>query len=1046
MLWIAPGVFGPAQASEAEALLRRLILHPWAAVFVDVVGLALEELRDEHVRVGDLPLRMYTADPPTAPPPNRVPVFFLPGAPARDGDRPAATPIDTLNRLQMLRRGAQDAELFVVGVRGGGDVASLREALGISDAFRRLVFVTPEPRGPVQLEGAERVSHWTASLDAFLAFLDHADELEGETERLLVRVEGADGPKAVNLYRCVDQSNPITDAFAVIPLANVLDERPATLEDVQSFLADPTSSWRPYAAGVPHVRHEPHRRDVFELLKRFRRDGAAATLTAWMPADDGSGATTSLRHLAFDLARAGYPVLVARPEVERFDFHQLTAFLTRAGERFVADGVSAVETPWIIAFDAQHSELHWDFVTGVAGGLKKLQRPALVLAIRPGDGREDDARREALGSNRVLRPALRSSLGADEAVALGQHLNAHLPANLHRSREEWARFLDDTLRSTSEGPRSLFWVALRFWLLRVPGTEGSLRVWLSRHVAALLQSRPAVHASVLEIAALAKHRLMMPRELLSDVAIPEVRRIASDSTNPIGLVSFRASHATGFSISHPLMADELLRIAASDDSALAAAEKPACVSAFDLELHLLERIISRRSIGSTEGIMLVESLVTSALRVDPREAPRNFQERDRIVAMLELVPDEVFDASQIFNHHLAKARRHLATDPPDSSWNAELVREQLELAEEHLLDALNNIVPDDEQRRESPLNLRVSLALTYDVRAKHEHRQADAAAAARYRDLANRAYQSAQHTDADNSYVLENFARFKLYQGARHASGEERVRFIVDAISLLQWERRIDETGRREEPILIDLANAYEALERDDGRALLKRLAVDGSEAAIVALAQLAMRTEVVDDEGRGGRGDRHAMDTSPDALAEAERLLRRVPAANVTSRSVFVLYQVVSRLRPLDLAGRLETLLVLDADSGFPWPLQARLEFGILLYQVGQQAERRKGQQVFQEIRDQLSERSAALRIPEELRFLADPRTDFRERLRTSITVRRMTDAGRNYFGVPHGWGSVEIPFRVHDFGPNLRPGTERDCLIRFTNFGPQAVPATSE
>lgn len=1072
MLWLTPRAASGSNGEAVKATLRRVIQHPWAAVFVDAGGIPVEELRGEELKAGELPLRIYTEFPATPPPPNRVPVYVLPGArtaSATDATnaRMAPSPRDTLNRLQMLQRGAPEADLFVVGVLGPEDLGGIAEALGISDAFRRCIFVTHKFEGAATLEGTERVTHWSASFDEFLAFLDAADSLAENAERFLVRVQGRAGPVTIDLHGCVDHSAPITAAFELLPVASVIDDRPATLEDVQEFFADPTASWRPYASGVPHVRHEPHRRELFDLLGRFRRDGASATLTAWLTADDGSGATTTLRHLAFEIAQAGYPVLVARPEAERLDFHQLAAFLTRSGERFAAADIASTETPWVIAFDVQHLQRHWDFVTGVAAGLRKLQRPALVLAVSPSHGREDDTRRDALGTNRVLAPALSSLLTPDDAVALGLHLNRQLPPSFHRSRQEWTRFLEDTLRSTADGTRSLFWVALRFWLLRVPGTEESLRSWLAKRVAAILHPEPPIHAAVLETAALAKYRLTVPRDVLPSEVIPSMRVIATDPANPIGLAIVHGNHASAFTISHPLLADELLRLAAADDYALAAVGKSACIGPFDLELHLLERVLTRPTVGGPEGVELVEALVTSALRVDPREAPRNFNERERIVGMLEQVPDSVWDASQIFNHHVAKARRHLATDPPSTAWGEDAIREQFVLAESHLLDAIENIVPEDQQRRESPLNLRVSLALTYDARAKYEFRSSAYVEAERFRQQAERAYRMAQRLDADNSYVLENYARFKLYQASKFAAGEERIRLIVDAIALLEWERRMDETGRREEPILLDLANGYEALERDNGRILLRELASAGSESAIVALALLALRgaepeESTGDHDGNSGRSDEGAANQSSiapkprggadaweaesDPLEEAEALLRAIPAANATARSTFLLYQVVSRRRPLAFAERLDLLSQLDGDQEFAWPLQARFEFGILLFQVGQANERRHGQEIFRQIREELSSRSASLRLPAELRFLADPRKGFSERLRTSITVRKTNDTGRNYFGVPYGWGTVEIPFRAHDFGPNLRPRDERDCFIRFTNFGPQAVPTTTE
>ncbi|ODT02049.1 MAG: hypothetical protein ABS52_15480 [Gemmatimonadetes bacterium SCN 70-22] len=934
----------------------------------------------------------------------------------------------------MLQRVPAGAVVFVLGLTRQSDLAGLLQACELSDAIRRLVFVGPRLPDPITLPSVDTAIHWPASVAEFLECLDSVEPLGEEADGLLIRVRAGDMDKSINLATCVDRSHPITSRFELVSIRHLLDGGSPTLDALRAFLAHPAGDWRPYASGIPYPRHAEHRRVVLKYLARFSREGPAATETIWLQAEDGSGATTAVRQLAFDLANAGHPVLVARADALDFDFHQLATFLTRAGDRFVAEGVSSGETPWTIVFDAQHTQLQWEFVTGVASGLKRLQRSAIVLAVRPYNDRTDDARRDALGSNQFLRPPLRNSVDIDEAVALGEHFDRILPPELRRTRSEWEWVIADTLRVTSEGTRSLFWVALRFWLLRVPGSEEHLHTWLRRHLDVSTAGRPDLYAAVLETAALSKHRLEMPQELLASGALRQLRTLASEDSNLLGLIVLHRASSSGFAFAHSLTAEELLRLASRDDSALTAVGMPACLNAFDLELHVLERIITRDVIGGPVGVRLVEELVTSALRVDPFEAPRNYQERDRIVRMLERVPDAVWDDSQIFNHHVAKARRHLALDPPDASWHSDAVREQLELAENHLLDAIDNIRPSDDGRRESSLNLRVSLALTYDARAKHEHRTGHPTEAERFRAAADAAYRAAQRMDSDNSYVLENFARFKLNQQMPFVDGEERIRLVVDAISLLEWELQTDQGGRREEPILFELANAYDALEKGDGRSLLVRLAQNGSEPALVALAKLAVRI--------------HASEAAPseEALSEAERLLRAVPVDQATSRSIFALYRVISRRRPLDFAERLELLVALEGDPDFSLPLQIMMELGILLFQIGETAQRRRGESVFRHLRDQLGERGGALHVPDEMRFLGDPAKSFSERLLTSIFVRNLADGGRNYFGVPHGWGTVQIPMRVHDFGPNLRHGSERDCFIRFTNFGPQAVPPTVE
>src|SRR5690606_33541563 len=114
---------------------------------------------------------------------------------------------------------------------------------------------------------------------------------------------------------------------------------------------------------------------------------------------------------------------------------------------------------------------------------------------------------------------------------------------------------------------------------------------------------------------------------------------------------------------HPLIAEEIERICAGDSSLLTQVQISQCAGLLDFELSIFERILKRETAGLPEVLPIIEELAVSALRVDPREAPQNFAARERIVLLLESVPDSVFDGSQVFLHHLAKARRHVAADP-----------------------------------------------------------------------------------------------------------------------------------------------------------------------------------------------------------------------------------------------------------------------------------------------------------------------------------------------------------------------------------------------
>ena len=151
----------------------------------------------------------------------------------------------------------------------------------------------------------------------------------------------------------------------------------------------------------------------------------------------------------------------------------------------VALGSVTVDVPWIVAFDAQHLERSWDFVAGLCNGLKKLMRSVVVLAVFPRSADKNEQRHRAAGTNKEFGERLRNSITPNDAITLGRHLNRFLPVHQHRSASEWTSFVADSSQiDPTLGSRSLFWLALRFWLLRFRPSEGSFRQWFARKVTA----------------------------------------------------------------------------------------------------------------------------------------------------------------------------------------------------------------------------------------------------------------------------------------------------------------------------------------------------------------------------------------------------------------------------------------------------------------------------------------------------------------------------------------------------------------------------------
>ncbi|WP_146591036.1 hypothetical protein [Posidoniimonas polymericola] len=1020
-----------------ESLFNAVLHQGWSAVFCDIASPLESKVEQMRLRSDDVILRFFKEhEGPESLPSNRLPVYWLRGMHGKVGPDSAQDATGLMTRMSMIKRAPAGQEVFVLGVAGDEGLAGILQAAQLTDAFRELVLVGRPRYDPTAIESvSRRLFIWDTDPAGFATVVEEATRPDEGQRQATILIKSGDGKAEVNLLPCIDPSHPITNAFELIPADEILAERQPTAQDFQEFLADPTQSWLPYASGIPYPRHPEYERNLSKYLRRFEKEGPSLSCTAWLPADDGSGATTTLRQLAFNLARDGYPALIARTTSTSIDFKQLAAFLSQAASRVTDVGLTPSDIPWIIAFDAQHTQLCWESICGLSSGLKNLMRSVVILAVLPEGSLRSEATRKAQGANRKIGDTLENSVTVDQGLMIGAHLSQFLPASSRRSEADWRWFTRDSARPEASGPHSLFWVALRFWLAHIPTTEQSLRKWLAGKLRELVAGDAHRYRALLEIAVLGKHRLPMPISLLQADGAISLSTDIQLANSSLGLRRSAQRGGQVLSYAHPLIAEELLRIAEADVDALAAIEMEACTSLLDMELHLLSGLVARTAAGTEECLPLMEDLVTSALRVDPRESPRNYQARDRVVEILQGATPAIWDASQVFNHHVAKARRHLAVDPPDSRWTDEMRREQLSLAEQHLDDALYEIKPAHSSRPESRLNLYVSMALTLGARSRLERNCGEEETAQRFSAQSEEYYSKAQALDPENTYVLENFARHKLAAAQQIGDSEARIRLIVEAISMLELEQDADEAGNRKYETTEELAKAFAMLEGDDSSNELSRLASEGSEPALVALAKLRLQP-LMGDIGE---------DEEQTLLAEAEELLTRIVPEERTWRSSASLYRVVCRRSPRDFHRRLELLEELDSDPRFVWPQQFRLEFAILLFQAGDNRARQRGSDIYKELRADMASRSAAPRVPGELKYLRDPSADFSKPLKTFIIVKNVSDVGRTSYGIPNGWGNVDVAFRAYQFGRDrISPNEELDCYIQFTNFGPQAVPLT--
>ena len=342
-----------------------------------------------------------------------------------------------------------DREVIAVGVATADDLLGLIEAAKVAPLLRRLTVVAPESLSLALLAGLplDRLTHWVATWADFRQLLEEsATAFGGGVTRVRVKSNAKESElRIVDVSDCIDRSYPITQTFDLISVNVFLRDKAITEDEVRGFLEDPTKDWLPYAEGVPYPRHRQFRESLQKHLKRFGREGHAASFTAWLCVRGRRRGTTATTDL-FRRGARGIPVLVARRDVTTFDFSQLSAFLTHASDRMAQEGISVPETPWVIAFDAEHTELHWEFIAGVCTA-KNLIRSVVVVAVAQPNSWRSESRLKAQGTNRTLGgdgALLANSVTIDESVSLGGAF-AEVPAGFTPlGRLDWEKYINDT--------------------------------------------------------------------------------------------------------------------------------------------------------------------------------------------------------------------------------------------------------------------------------------------------------------------------------------------------------------------------------------------------------------------------------------------------------------------------------------------------------------------------------------------------------------------------------------------------------------------------
>ena len=819
-----------------------------------------------------------------------------------------------------------------------------------------------------------------------------------------------------------DPERPVLSGFTVIKetdLAALLPDD-LTKDEFTSFFRDPSSSWRPYAAGLPWDRSSHALQLLLEILQRLEIQGPTEGTLATVAAEAGSGATTFVRQLSWHCASRGYPVLVSQQTLTVPDSLRMSNFLNGVRRLASSDTENSYEVPWVIVFDRPHWEQ--DDLARLLRDLRRAGRPVCIVAVT--GTRRQIPMPDTLPAKEL--DTLTHIVEKQSALELGKHLNRFMrPHGLTKPLSEWERFHQQHKVGVDV---SHFWIALSFWIQgRYDLTETiQERIYRSFKDHA---SDESVKQAILDIAALSAQGIRTPDRILftpSDSNWP-VSHLLEDALADLaymGLLKFQVDGERYWCIVHDILGQQLLNALFQDFQMRKVLGFDEAQETVHLQLLILRRIAQRSELGQRALRNLGEQFAMTVFKVDPDGGHAAFARYWRdVVSSLEEMPPSLRNGSRVFRHHVAISRRRIAklNDPffDVSNTDRKLLLKKAISDVEYALAAIPY-----ERGGESDINLYNSLAHAYFDLAEVLAKEIDKGhLVAELRNKGNEAARRVFEQDPNNSFTVETYVRNLFARAA--LDPRQEVDLVIEILgilfSALASKERVYRIGRLE-----TLARqAVEVLFRDrdvveERIAREPRGPVDLLYNAWAILTEDAHIEETVVFEG-----------VPKYKLAQALTLLQH-PAGKGNVQVVRLRYEIVCILTPTDFGKQIELIQELQGPGVSP---QLRLEYAVLLYQNTRPVE---GNDEFFRLRKLWKERDYVVEVPERLRWLLDDAG----RARTVRATAMSNDFGRPMAAVRE-FRDKRAPFRPEEFGErSVHSGWRFTGAVTFGHNGPLLRP----
>jgi hypothetical protein len=886
----------------------------------------------------------------------------------------------------------------------------------------------------------------STTTDVALTDLLSRYEVAFPDQRRIVRVRDVNGNfRKVDVTASDEPERPILGQYTLIEERDLHLLSPGELsrQEVIEFFQDSTTSWRPYAAGLPWNREPDAQGGVLNYLRHLDTDGAEENKILYFASEPGAGGTTLARSMAFACAREGYPVLLARQIPFVLDPLPVANFLTRVhasienarSDTHAAGGQEAsgsseivsrlYETPWLIVFDTIHAHYREAELVQFRNQMEKAGRPLCMLVVTgPEIGPAFLNKRYS-----VQLATLNHIIDLEDARALGEHLNKFLAWHgRSRTESQWDQFYQEHTVRYLDGVAA-FWVALSFWIQGQFDLTESMQEWIYRSFQQ--QTDSDLRLALLRIAAFSTERLPLPERLLpvATEGWPVSYRLAEarHALAALGLTLLSSDGEKYWAMIHDILGRLLLNGLYYDAKSRADLGFGAASDPNHLRFLILKDVSQDSAFGEKAYKALGEDFATTIFKIDPDHGYAGFVNIWReVLGALDTMPAPLRDTSRLFRHHSAISRRRVAKLDENlygvglSDKNALLLA-----AIRDLTYALTQIqfTPGSE----SNLNLLNSLARAYfDLADLADKMGKGREAVQKIQALANEATKSAYQESPTNPFVIETYVR-NLLRSAKD-NPEKTLEHCVEILGIIFSVLASDDSEYRT-PQLNSLAE--QALQ------LLLQQAPTGTacrepQNAVDVLVD-AWRALAENDQLRSG-----SLADVPESSRERALKILEHTAGRGNVQALRLRYNLVAIGKRFGFTEQAELLDQLDARRAST-PPQLRLEYGILLFQTGRYLE---GDKVFKELRKLWKESEHIVEVPERLRWLrsADGRS------LQIVHARVQADYGARVMARVQEFGSIPVPLRPEEHGfRELRVGSAFAGHVSFGPNGPFLRPLTA-